>query len=205
MSYEITAKQLVLATENENKVRELQAMLEGSGFEIYCLKDFSPRLLLPPEEGESFAENAVHKACFVAERLQMLAMADDSGLCVDALDGAPGIYSARYAGEEKNDKANNAKLLAALAVVPQEERGAAFHCAIAIADPETNFIYFEGECRGSIAYEESGNGGFGYDPLFYLPEYKQTMAEISTEEKNRISHRAKALAKASAFLKKIEV
>ncbi|MBQ9992755.1 MAG: XTP/dITP diphosphatase [Firmicutes bacterium] len=202
MTYQL-CKQLVLATENKNKVREMQALLEGTGFEVYCLSDF-PKVTLPPEDGISFVENAAVKACFVARELEMLALADDSGLCVDALNGAPGIYSARYAGEDKDDKANNRKLLEELTNVPEDKRQAAFHCAIAIADPEDNFIFFEGECPGIIGFEEKGDGGFGYDPLFYIPRFDKTMAEITAEEKNQISHRAIAMNKAAEFLRKIK-
>ena len=202
MTYQIS-KKIVLATENKNKVKEMQALLAGTDFEVYCLSDFCA-ISLPPEDGISFIENAAVKACFVARELQMLALADDSGLCVDALNGEPGIHSARYAGEEKNDKANNQKLLEALKNVPEDKRQASFHCTIAIADPEDNFIYFEGDCPGIIAYEEKGEHGFGYDPLLYLPEHGKTMAELTDEEKNTISHRGIAMRKAAEFLKKIK-
>ena len=196
-------KRLVLATENQNKVREMRELLVGTDFEILSLGDF-PDITLPPEDGETFIENAAVKACYVSRMTGMLALADDSGLAVDFLDGAPGVYSARFAGEDKSAAANNDKLLSLLAGVPLEKRAAAFKCVIAVADSKDNFIFFEGECAGIIGEEPRGENGFGYDPIFYLPQLSCTMAELSSAEKNSISHRAVALKKCIEMLKRIK-
>ena len=196
-------KRLVLATENQNKVREMRELLAGTDFEILSLSDF-PDITLPPEDGETFIENAAVKACCVSRMTGMLALADDSGLAVDFLDGAPGVYSARFAGEDKSAAANNEKLLSLLAGVPLEKRAAAFKCVIAVADSKDNFIFFEGECAGIIGEEPRGENGFGYDPIFYLPQLSCTMAELSSAEKNSISHRAVALKKCIEMLKRIK-
>ena len=196
-------KRLVLATENQNKVREMRELLVGTDFEILSLSDF-PDITLPPEDGETFIENAAVKACYVSRMTGMLALADDSGLAVDFLDGAPGVYSARFAGEDKSAAANNDKLLSLLAGVPLEKRAAAFKCVIAVADSKDNFIFFEGECAGIIGEEPRGENGFGYDPIFYLPQLSCTMAELSSVEKNSISHRAVALKKCIEMLKRIK-
>jgi XTP/dITP diphosphohydrolase len=149
------------------------------------------------EDGETFCDNAVKKATVIAKAIGEWALADDSGLEVDALGGAPGVYSARYAGldhhGERNDRENNAKLLKELAGVPISRRTARFRSVIALASPEGKVWTAEGICEGYIGLEPRGEKGFGYDPLFYLPEYGLTMAELTEEEKNRISHRAKAM------------
>ena len=195
-------KQLLLATENLNKVRELKELLAEEDWQIFSLADF-PEIEMPPEEGSSFSENAMVKALAAAQASGLIAMADDSGLAVDYLDGAPGIYSARFAGQEKDYQANNQKLLELMAGVSEEKRTAAFHSAIAIATPSGEACFIEQTCSGVIALIESGANGFGYDPLFYLPEKGCTMAELSAEEKNQISHRGKALRKILPVLKAI--
>lgn len=196
-------KKLLIASENKNKVRELQELLAGEGWQILSLSDF-PDLELPPETGKTFAENAMIKALAAAEKSGLLTMADDSGLAVDCLDGAPGVYSARYAGPDKDDKANTEKLLALLQDVPQEKRKATFHAAIALATPEGEAVYIEQTCNGEIARSESGSNGFGYDPVFYLSKMGRTMAELSAEEKNAVSHRGKALRKILPLLKEFK-
>lgn len=178
-------------------------MLEPLGFEVKGLVDY-PELPDVEEDGETFAENALKKAREIAEQLGVPALADDSGLTVDSLDGAPGVYSARYSGEHGNDAANNEKLLRELARVvggtqpalghPQAMSRGRFVCALALYNPDgTPPAQTEAYCEGLILQEPRGEHGFGYDPLFYVPELGRTMAELTTEEKNRISHRAKAL------------
>ena len=203
IEYAPPEKRLVLATENPNKIREMRELLVETDFEIFSLSDF-PDIILPPEDGDTFIENAAVKACYVSRVTGMLALADDSGLAVDCLDGAPGVYSARFAGEDKDVGANNRKLLFLLAGLPLEKRVAAFKCVIAVADSKDNFIFFEGECSGIITEEPKGANGFGYDPIFYLPQFSRTMAELSPAEKNTVSHRAVALKKCIEMLKRIK-
>lgn len=194
-------KKLILATNNLHKVEEFRQMFEQtplSGVEILSLKDF-PGFEAPAEDGDSFEANAAIKAR-AAAALGFTALADDSGLCVDALDGAPGIYSARFAGEGKNSADNNRKLLELLADVSRGRRQAAFHAVIVIATPDGRLYQAEGECPGEIAFTPDGGGGFGYDPIFYLPEFGCTMAALGSDEKNRISHRGRALQQALPIL-----
>ena len=181
---------LVLATRNEGKTEEIRALLSDFPIEIKNLEDFGP-LPTPEEDGESFEENAVKKARFTAKVLGLPALADDSGLMVDALDGAPGVRSARYAGERATDSENNSKLISELENV--EIRKAAFACVIAIAVPWGPTLIYEGRCEGRITKEPAGIQGFGYDPVFYYPPLQKTFAQLSTEEKNRVSHRGQAL------------
>jgi XTP/dITP diphosphohydrolase len=184
---------LVLATKNEGKVKELTKLLAEQDIEVLSLADF-PEIEEIVENGETFKENAVIKATEVCMQTGLITLADDSGLEVDCLEGLPGVYSARFAGEEKDDSANNKKLLELLAGVPAEQRKARFKCVVAVADIDC-FVYIaEGTCAGIIAEEQRGDGGFGYDPLFYLPEYDKTFAELDLETKNKISHRARAFA-----------
>ncbi|MDY6911459.1 MAG: RdgB/HAM1 family non-canonical purine NTP pyrophosphatase, partial [Chloroflexota bacterium] len=140
------------------------------------------------------------KAVAFTKASNLVALADDSGLEVEALGGEPGVYSARYAGVGVSDSERNAYLLAKLSGVPWEKRQARFRCVIAIADPDGNLKFCEGECPGIITFESSGEGGFGYDPIFYLPEFSKTMAELTLEEKNRVSHRGKAARKVLEYL-----
>lgn len=187
-------QEIIVATKNQGKVNELKAIFAAKGVEVKSLLDY-PSIPDIEETGETFAENAKIKAVEMARYFQKSVIADDSGLIVDALDGAPGVYSARYAGLEKSDEKNNEKLLRELQNVPESKRSARFHCAICIAFPDGRDYIFEGSCEGIIAQEPRGNNGFGYDPLFYIPHLKKTMAEITQEEKNQISHRAKAIQK----------
>ncbi|MCL6634892.1 MAG: XTP/dITP diphosphatase [Peptococcaceae bacterium] len=184
---------LVLATNNRGKIREISEMLAPHGIEIVSLDEF-PGLGEIEEDGETFEENAVKKALAICEQTGLTALADDSGLEVDYLDGAPGVRSARFAGEKKNDEANNRKLLELLNGVPPEQRTARFRCVAAIAVPGGRVYTAEGACEGLIAFEPRGSGGFGYDPLFFLPGYGKTFAELDLETKNKISHRGRALA-----------
>lgn len=191
---------LVLASRNKGKLRELEQLLEGLGFEIVLLDAYEG---LPdiPETGSTFRENAVIKAAKAAELTGTLCLADDSGLEVDFLDGAPGVYSSRFAGEAKDDWANNQKLLELLDGVPEPLRTARFKSVVAVANPEGRVETVEGVCEGVIGTEPRGSNGFGYDPLFVVKgQGGKTMAELEPEVKNRISHRAMALRKAAALL-----
>jgi XTP/dITP diphosphohydrolase len=184
-------KELLIATGNAGKFREFAALFADSGVKLYSLEDF-PSLLPVVEDGATFKENALKKAAAAARETGLPVIADDSGLCVDALDGMPGVLSARFAGEGCGDGANNHKLLQELAGVPKEQRSAAVRCVIALCAPEGFGATFNGELRGFILEQPSGSGGFGYDPLFMVPEYGKTLAELPLEVKNRISHRGRA-------------
>lgn len=189
---------LVMASRNPGKIREFAALLADFGVKLLSLADF-PRLPEIPEEGATFAENAAAKAMAVARLTGHPALADDSGLMVDALGGAPGVFSARYAQDRTaprppSDADNWGKLLDELKNVPQGERGARFVCELALATPEGRLLTARGECAGVIALSPQGDTGFGYDPVFWVPEYGATMAQLGPEIKNKISHRARALA-----------
>ncbi|MBI3755473.1 MAG: XTP/dITP diphosphatase [Deltaproteobacteria bacterium] len=185
---------IVLATRNKGKAMEIKEILKGLGLEIFTLDDF-PEIPNTVEDGKTFEENALKKARGVAQYLNMAALADDSGLEVDALDKKPGILSARYAGENATDNGNNKKLLKELNGLVLKKRQACYKCVVALAFPSGKEETVEADCRGLISLEPKGNGGFGYDPLFFVPEYGKTMAELPPEIKNRISHRGKALVK----------
>ena len=181
---------LVIASGNRGKTAEIRDLLAGSPVQIKNLEDFGP---IPPvvEDGETFEENAYKKAGFVSRVLGLPALADDSGLVVEALDGAPGIYSARYAGEDASDHQRCAKLLAELK--GKTNRRAAFECVISIAVPTGPALTYEARCEGLILEAPVGENGFGYDPVFYYPPFKKTFAELTREQKSRVSHRGKAL------------
>lgn len=183
---------IVLATRNENKFREVKQFLEPHGIEVVSLNEF-PDFPEIEETGETFKDNATKKATEACMFTGMTALADDSGLEVDSLNGLPGIYSARFAGENKSDEDNNNKLLELLEGLPENQRKARFKCVMAVATTECFVYTTEGVCEGVIAEEPRGEGGFGYDPIFYLPEYEKTFAELDLETKNKISHRARAL------------
>jgi XTP/dITP diphosphohydrolase len=193
---------LVIATRNQGKLREIRRMLEGTEIRVQGLDAFAdlPEIL---EDGETFADNARKKAATVARLTGRLTLADDSGLEVTHLGGAPGVHSARYAGVAGDDAANNRKLLAALAGVPRGERRGAFVCAMALCGPDGDCRFFAGRLEGILADEPRGDGGFGYDPLFLVPEYGRTLAELSLEIKNRISHRGQALRQALEYLRQL--
>lgn len=190
---------LILATKNENKVKELRAMLDGLDVKVFSLFDY-PEIPEIIEDGKSFEENALKKARVVREITGEWALADDSGLVVYALKGAPGIYSSRYAGREKDYAANNKKLLKEMVDIPDERRKAAFVCVMALVSPEGRERIVEGRCEGVIGHELKGEKGFGYDPLFLIPEKGRTMAQLPMDEKNRISHRGRALAQITEVL-----
>ena len=189
---------IVLASGNKHKIAEFQSILKRyiPDAEVVSMKDVGIVGDIV-EDGATFEENAMIKARAVASH-GYIGVGDDSGLTADALDGAPGIYSARYAGMHGNDSANNEKLLSELA--DKEDRSASFVCAIACAIPDGESFCVRGEVRGKILYELKGQGGFGYDPLFFVEEYGKTFAELSAEEKNKISHRAVA---SELFVKKL--
>lgn len=186
---------LVLATRNKHKLEEIEAIFNFAGLEISSALDY-PEIPDVEEDGDTLEANAIKKAVTLAKALNCWAMADDSGLEVDALNGAPGVYSARYAGEDVSYKANNVKLLAELS--DKSNRAAAFRTVIALSDPEGNTRTVEGRCDGVIIDACRGEYGFGYDPLFVPAGYDQTFAELSSDEKNCISHRARALKAAEA-------
>ena len=190
---------VVLATRNECKLRELQRLTRGLGVRWLTLKDIS---WVPPvvENGRTFAANARKKALAVARATGHIVVADDSGLEVDALHGAPGVRSARYAGTHGHDAANNRKLLRALRDVPDARRGAQFRCCIAVADARGHVATVEDRVRGRIAGHPRGAHGFGYDPLFLIPRYHRTFAELGPRIKDRMSHRARALKKARPLI-----
>ncbi|OCG72310.1 non-canonical purine NTP pyrophosphatase, RdgB/HAM1 family [Gilliamella sp. Occ3-1] len=194
-------QKIVLATNNQGKVNELQTLLANAGFDIIAQSQFN----VPDadETGLTFIENALLKARHTAKLTGLPAIADDSGLAVDALGGKPGIYSARYAGEHCNDKSNNQKLLKALQNIPKEKRTAYFYCALVFMRHENDPtpIICLGKWDGLILNEEQGDGGFGYDPLFYVPELDCTAAQLTKEQKSQISHRGQALKQLIAKIK----
>lgn len=198
---------LLLATSNPGKVAELTALLSRyldlSEVAMLTLKDLPFPLPMVEEDGQTFRENALKKASTLANATGITALADDSGLCVDALGGRPGIQSARWAGADANDADRNAFLLHALAEIPREQRMAHFLCSIAVVRPDGMSATSEGRCEGVILTEPRGINGFGYDPLFLLREVDRTMAELSNVEKNEISHRARAMAEIENSLKAI--
>jgi XTP/dITP diphosphohydrolase len=183
---------LVLATRNSGKIAEFRTLFSGFPIEMKSLNDFGP---IPDvvEDGKTFEDNAYKKAHFTARVLGFPVLADDSGLVVEALGGQPGVFSARYAGEGAGDEANILKLLQAMEGV--SDRRAAFECVIAIAVPRGPALVYSGRCEGEIARDRRGKNGFGYDPVFFYQPIGKTFAEMSQEEKNRVSHRGKAMAK----------
>lgn len=190
---------VVLATRNPGKVRELESLLADLPLRLQSLRDF-PQIPPPPEEGDTYAANAASKAVAVARATGQAALADDSGLEVDALGGAPGVQSSRWLGEEATDAERNAAVLARLRDVPAEGRTARFRAVVAVAHRDGTVRTFEGVVEGRIADRPAGETGFGYDPIFLVPEFGRTMAELGPEVKNRISHRAQAVRAARTYL-----
>lgn len=182
----------ILASKNQHKAEEIKQIL-GEGYQIITQTDAGAGDIEVIEDGTTFEANAKKKAETIMQATGKPCIADDSGLCVDYLGGAPGVYTARYAGEHATDGENIQKLLSALDSVPTEKRGAQFVCVIAVAVPEEETKLYRGECHGRILTEIRGEGGFGYDPIFYVEEYQQSLAEVPAEVKNAISHRSKAL------------
>jgi len=191
-------KKLILASNNQKKIKEIKEILQREDIEVLSLKDINLNIDVV-EDGNTFEENALKKSREIYKELikrefnNFIVMSDDSGLSVDYLNGEPGVYSARYAGEHGNDKLNNKKLLENLKGVKNEDRKAKFICHIALVDSNDKYIGVRGEVEGYILEEERGSSGFGYDPLFFYEPLKKSFAELSSEEKNKISHRGKAL------------
>ncbi|MGI6557930.1 MAG: XTP/dITP diphosphatase [Limnochordia bacterium] len=190
---------LVVASRNEHKIKEIQAILADQPWQVLTAHDF-PGFPEVVEDGSTLEANAIKKAKEIAAFTGCLALADDTGLEVDALGGKPGVHSARFAGPKATYEENNRKLLRLLEGVPPEERTARFRCVIAIAEPDGNVHVVEGKCEGLIGFAAKGEGGFGYDPLFIVDGMEKTFAELSPEEKNRVSHRGRALQLAAELL-----
>jgi XTP/dITP diphosphohydrolase len=195
-------RKLLIATRNSKKKRELQELMENWEVDLVTL-DEVPGLPEVEEDGTTFAENAIKKARTIADLSGYITLADDSGLVVDALKGAPGIFSARFAGPQADDAANNRKLLQELEWVPESGRTARFVCVIAVAVPAGRVRTVQGICEGSIALEPSGEGGFGYDPLFIPQGSDTTFARMEPGQKHRLSHRGQALIQAQALLREV--
>lgn len=192
----------LLATANPGKIEEYRLLLGNLGYQITILAGLAIAKVVA-ETGSSYEQNARTKAVAYAEISQLITIADDSGLEVDALGGEPGVHSARFAGENATDEEKVRTILARLNGVPWEKRTACFKCVIAIATPEGQLELCHGECRGIITFEARGKNGFGYDPIFYLPEMGRTMAELPLKIKNKISHRAQASLKVHRVLKQL--
>lgn len=200
---------IVLATNNRHKIEEIEDILSDPQLEILTLNDF-PDFPKIEETGRTLEENAILKAKGIyrfatlttSHFTNLISLADDSGLEVDALDGAPGVFSSRFAGEHCSYKDNNIKLLSLMKNIPWEKRGAKFVCIVAIAKNLNHVVTVKGKVRGIITFEERGENGFGYDPVFYVPELDKTFAQLPFEEKNKISHRAKAFRKAKEMIER---
>jgi XTP/dITP diphosphohydrolase len=195
---------ILIATRNRGKVNEIQDMVQHLPVRFLCLEDVPP---VPEveEDGETFQENALKKARAVAEHAGIPTLADDSGLCVDALEGRPGVLSARYGGDGASDEQKCLRILEEMSHVPDHGRTARFVCVVAVAAPDREERTFTGVCEGRITHELRGTGGFGYDPIFFYEDAACTFAEMSREAKNRVSHRGKALHAFSAFLNTLKV
>jgi XTP/dITP diphosphohydrolase len=192
---------LVVATRNTKKLDEIKEILKGIDLELSSLDIYAgaPQVV---ENGKSFKDNAIKKAVKLARYTGEFCLGEDSGLCVDALGGAPGIYSARFSGKGKSDIQNNLKLLRLIKGLPFSRRKAHYVCAAALADKNGLVGVVEGKCSGLIAFEPAGNAGFGYDPLFYIPKYKKTFAQLGEKIKHKMSHRYHALVKAKRIIQK---
>lgn len=195
--------EILLATQNKGKVLELQELLADQDIVVHSLLDF-PDWEEVEETGQTFAENAALKAWAAMKKTGLLTLADDSGLEVEALDGAPGVFSARYAGEPKDDQKNIDKVLTLLEDVPDEKRSACFRCALVLVTPDEKEYLVEGTIEGRILRQRQGQGGFGYDPIFFVLDLRRTMAELSSTQKNKLSHRAQAFRKALPILQELK-
>lgn len=196
----MTNSTLILATKNKGKVQEIRNLFAGFDIQIKGLDDFGP---IPPviEDGKTFDDNAYKKAYLTAKMLGFPVMADDSGLVVEALDGAPGVFSARFAGDNATDEENNRKLLKEME--GKENRNAFFESVISLAVPWGPALTYAGRCEGKVAFEPMGENGFGYDPVFYYPPLGKTFAQLAREEKNRVSHRGKAVSELLSEIDKV--
>lgn len=194
---------IIIATKNKNKIKEINAILKGMPVNILSLYDSNWQVPDIREDGKTFKENAVKKAKTIAGITGKITLADDSGISVDVLSGEPGVHSKRFAGENASDRENNLKLLNLIKDIPAGRRGAQFRCVIAIAVPNGKTETVEAVCRGDIGFSEKGGQGFGYDPIFVPSGYNQTFAELSMQVKNKISHRGRALEKAKLVLERL--
>ena len=194
---------IVFATGNKGKIKEIQMIMADTGLEVVSMKE-AGIVVEPDENGATYEENALIKARAVAEYTDDIVMADDSGLEIDYLNKEPGIYSARYMGEDTSYRIKNANLIERLGGVPDEQRTARFVCAIAAVLPDGTELTTRAAIEGRIGYEEKGSNGFGYDPIFYVPRFGKTTAELTEEEKNQVSHRGQALELMKKELKKYE-
>lgn len=193
-------RKIVFATGNQGKLREVKKILADLNVDIVSMKEEGIQIDVD-ENGTTFAENAQIKAAAIGAHTDAIVLADDSGLVIDALNGEPGIYSARYLGEDTSYRIKNQNLIDRLEGVPDEKRTARFVCAIAAALPDGTVLHTEGTIEGIIGYEERGENGFGYDPIFYVPKLGKTTAELTDDEKNAISHRGSALEKMKVLLR----
>ena len=193
--------ELIVATKNKKKLQEIDELLKGLGLKIRSLADYpdAPRII---ENGKTFSENAVKKAVKIARFTKKLTLGEDSGLCIDALGGKPGVFSSRFSGKSKSDAKNNEKVLRLLKRVPLRDRRAHYVCAVALADENGLIAVVEGKCHGVIGFEEKGYSGFGYDPLFVIPKFKKTFAQLGIRIKHTMSHRFHALTKARKIVQK---
>jgi len=184
---------LLIATRNQNKLNEIRNILSSFTVTIFSLDDLGDPIPDVIEDRKTFKENALKKAFLIASRTNYLTLAEDSGLCIDFLHGEPGVFSARFSGFGKDDRKNRLKVLTLMNNVTDEERKARFVCAVALATPQKVIGLVEGMCEGYITHKEIGNNGFGYDPIFYYPPLKKTFGELRLEEKNKVSHRFRAM------------
>lgn len=191
---------LVIATENQGKIKEIKELIKDFAIEILSLKDIGFQGTIV-EDGDTFEENALKKARTIAQDCGKMTLADDSGLCIDALGGRPGVLSARYGGENRSDFDKCLLILEEMKDVPAGERSARFICALALVHPDGTERVFIGKCEGLITFQLAGSKGFGYDPIFFYPESGVTFAEMALQEKNRASHRGKALEQFADYLK----
>ncbi len=195
-------KQVIIATQNLGKAKDFEALFRPYGYDVLTLRDIDKEIDVE-ETGTTFEENAILKAETVAKLLNKAVIADDSGLEIDALNGEPGVYSARYAGGEKSDSANIDKVLEKMTGIPEEERHARFRCVLAIAAPGKKTRTFSGTCEGYILEERFGENGFGYDPIFWVPSEGRTLAELQPQEKAAVSHRGNAMREMKLSLSKL--
>jgi XTP/dITP diphosphohydrolase len=193
--------ELIVATKNKKKLGEIKEILKGLDLKIMSLADFTrlPRII---ENGKTFKDNAIKKAVKIAYFTKKFTLGEDSGLCVNVLAGKPGIYSSRFAGRNKSDMKNNLKLLEMLKDIPLSRRKAYYSCAVALANKDGLIAVVEGRCSGVIGFELKGTAGFGYDPLFVIPKYKKTFAQLGEKIKHKMSHRYRALEKAKKIIEK---
>lgn len=193
--------ELVVATKNKKKLEEIEEILSPLKLKISSLSDCQGSLRII-EDGKTFKDNAIKKAVKAARFLKKLTLGEDSGLCVEALGNKPGVYSSRFAGKDKSDLKNNLKVLKALGEIPLNKRKAFYNCAVALADKDGLIGVVEGRCYGVIGFEQKGNFGFGYDPIFVIPKFGKTFAELGTGVKHKMSHRYIALEKAKKIIQK---